>query len=71
MRSCSPVAWASSAYETPFKNALSMSRDANIQSLWQAASLAKILWGDLLAVPENASTEKASQSMNPRNTRRI
>eukprot|EP00974_Lingulodinium_polyedra_P084568 8185582-Lingulodinium_polyedra.AAC.1 len=60
MRSCSPVAWASSTYENPFKNALSMSNDAKIQSLWHAASLASTRCDVRLAVPEKASTEKAS-----------
>ena len=48
-----------------------MSNDARIQSLWHAASLARILCDDLLAVPEKVSTENASQSMNPRSTKRI
>ena len=66
----SPVAAASSSYEKPFRNALSMSKGAMIQSGWQAASLAKVRWELLLAVPENASRLNASRSWNPRSTSR-
>ena len=45
--------------------------DAMIQSLKHAASLAKRRCDARLAVPEKVSIENASQSMNPRSTKRI
>eukprot|EP00959_Pyramimonas_sp_CCMP1952_P370487 7759350-Pyramimonas_sp.AAC.1 len=47
-----------------------MSRETIIHCFLHAAVLARDLWLDLLAVPENVSTSKPSRSMKPRSTKR-
>eukprot|EP00959_Pyramimonas_sp_CCMP1952_P013083 276565-Pyramimonas_sp.AAC.1 len=47
-----------------------MSRGALIHCVLHAAALASNLWLDRRAVPEKASTSKASRSMVPLSTRR-